>query len=264
MSKQRVREQFTAGAEAYVTSEIHAKGLSLDRLLELAQPQPEWRVLDVATGAGHTAIKFAPHVRQVVATDITLRMLELTAAMARDRGLVDVETVAADAEKLSFAGESFDLITCRLAAHHFPALAEFMTESARLLRPGGLLAIVDNVVPGGRQRGKKGREAQNAGRYINAFETLRDPSHVRCLSLYGWQQHFIQAGFRLKHQEVADKMLDFYDWTARMHVQPADEVRLEAMLRQAPREVADFLRPELGERRIKFRLEVALLVGVKE
>jgi ubiquinone/menaquinone biosynthesis C-methylase UbiE len=264
MSKLRVREQFTAGAEAYVTSEIHAKGHSLDRLLALAQPQPEWRVLDVATGAGHTAIRFAPHVRQVIATDITMRMLELTAGMAREKELDAVETVAADAEKLSFASESFDLITCRLAAHHFPALADFMTESARLLRPGGLLAVVDNVVPGGRPRGKKGRKAEDAGRYVNTFETLRDPSHVCCLSLYGWQQHFIQAGFRLKYQELADKMLDFYDWTARMHVEPADEVRLEAMLRQAPPEVYEFLRPELDSRRIKFRLEVALMIGVKE
>ena len=263
MSKQRVQEQFTASAEAYVTSEIHAKGLSLDRLLELTRPQPEWRVLDVATGAGHTAIKFAPHVQQVMASDITVRMLELTAEMARERGLTNVKAVAGDAEKLPFAGGQFDLVTCRVAAHHFPAVADFMVESARLLRRGGQLAVVDNVVPGGRQRGKKGRLTAEAGRYINAYETLRDPSHVRCLSIDGWQRSFYQAGFRLQHQEVADKMLDFHDWTARMRVQPADEIRLEAMLRQAPDDVADFLRPDFSQGRIMFRLAVALLIGVK-
>jgi ubiquinone/menaquinone biosynthesis C-methylase UbiE len=264
MSKRRVQEQFSASAEAYVTSEIHAKGLSLGRLVELTQPRQEWRVLDVATGAGHTAIKFAPHVQQVVASDITIRMLELTAELARETGLTNVKTVAADAEKLPFAGGQFDLVTCRVAAHHFPAVADFMVESTRLLRPGGLLAVVDNVVPGGRQRGKKGRLAEEAGRYINAFETLRDPSHVRCLSIDGWQRRFYEAGFRLQHQEVADKMLDFYDWTARMHVQAVDEIRLEAMLRQAPSEAAEFLRPEFAGGRIMFRLAVALLIGVKE
>ena len=264
MSKQRVQEQFTASAEAYVTSEVGAKGLSLGRLVELTEPQPDWSVLDVATGAGHTAIKFAPHVRQVIASDITARMLELTAIMARERGLANVKTLAADAEKLPFSRGTFDLVTCRLAAHHFPAVADFMAESARLLRPGGLLAVVDNVVPGGRQRGKKGRLAEEAGRYINAYETLRDPSHVRCLSLPGWQQQFYQAGFRLQHQEVADKMLDSHDWTARMRVQAADEIRLEAMLRQAPPEVAEFLRPDVEGGRIMFRLAVALLIGVKE
>lgn len=263
MSKQRVKTQFSASAEAYATSEIHAKGLSLDRLLELTRPQSEWRMLDVATGAGHTAITFAPYVRQVFAADITTRMLELTRRMAHERALDNVVPVTADAERLPFPGERFDLITCRVAAHHFPALSDFMFESARLLAAGGLLAVVDNVVPGSRERGRKGRIANEAGRYINAFESLRDPSHVRCLTIDQWQQEFYEAGFRLLHQEVTDKMLDFHEWCARMRVQPADEVRLEAMLRQAPDEVAEFLRPRFDSGRIWFRLEVLLLVGSK-
>ena len=264
MGKRLVREQFTASAEAYVTSEVHAKGLGLERLLELTQPLPNWRVLDVATGAGHTAVKFAPHVRQVVASDITFRMLELTTGMAGDKVLDNIIAVAADAENLPFDDGCFDLITCRAAAHHFPAVPDFMAEAARALRPGGLLAIVDNVVPGSRLLGRKGKMIEEAGHFINAFETLRDPSHVRCLSMEGWQRNFYEAGFRLVEQESADKMLDFRDWAARMRVRPADEIRLEAMLRQAPAEAAEFLRPEFDRRRIRFRLEVALLIGRKE
>lgn len=264
MSKKRVQEQFGASAEAYVTSEIHAKGASLERLVVLTQPKRDWIVLDVATGAGHTAITFAPHVAQVIASDITMRMLELTREMAQEKSLANVVAAGADAEKLPFRDASLDLVTCRVAAHHFPALDEFMAESARVLRPGGLLAVVDNVVPGSRRRDKKGRAAEEAGRYINAFETLRDPSHVRCLSLDGWQELFYQAGFRIAHQEVADKMLEFYDWMARMRVRPEDEIRLEAMLRQAPADVAEFLQPSFGARRAYFRLAVAIFIGIKE
>jgi ubiquinone/menaquinone biosynthesis C-methylase UbiE len=263
MSKKRVQEQFGASAEAYVTSEIHAKGQSLQRLLALTQPKPEWTVLDVATGAGHTAVTFAPYVKRVVAGDITLRMLQLAGEMASEKGLPNVLPAAIDAEQLPFADDSVDLVTCRVAAHHFPALTDFMEESARILRSGGLLAVVDNIVPGSLRADKKGRAAEEAGRYINSFERLRDPSHVRCLSLNGWQESFYQAGFRIIHQEVTDKMLDFYDWMARMRVLPEDEVRLEVMLRQAPAEVAEFLRPQYGARRILFRLAVALFVGLK-
>ncbi|MGD8858033.1 MAG: class I SAM-dependent methyltransferase [Chloroflexota bacterium] len=264
MSKKRVQEQFGASAEAYATSEIHARGTSLGRLVVLTEPKPDWTVLDVATGAGHTAVAFAPHVAQVIASDITMRMLELTAKMARDKGLSNVAPAGADAEQLPFSDSSLDLVTCRVAAHHFPDLADFMAESARVLRPGGLLAVVDNIVPGSHRKGKKGRAAEEAGRYINAFEALRDPSHVRCLSLDGWQEQFYQAGLRIVHQELADKMLDFYDWMARMRVRPEDEIRLEAMLRQAPADVADFLRPEFSARRAYFRLVVAIFVGIKE
>jgi ubiquinone/menaquinone biosynthesis C-methylase UbiE len=264
MSKKRVQEQFGASAEAYVTSEIHAKGASLDRLVLLTQPRPDWTVLDVATGAGHTAVTFAPYVAQVIANDITMRMLELTRQMAQQKGLSNVVAAAADAERLPFRDNSLELVTCRVAAHHFPALDEFMAESARVLRPGGLLAVVDNVVPGSHRRDKRGRAAEEAGRYVNAFETLRDPSHVRCLSLDGWQEQFYQAGLRIVRQEVADKMLDFYDWMARMRVRPEDEIRLEAMLRQAPADAAEFLRPTFDARRAYFRLALAIFVGIKE
>ena len=66
-----VRSQFGASALDYATSEVHAKGESLARILELAAPQQTWQVLDVATGAGHMAAAFAPHVANVIASDIT-------------------------------------------------------------------------------------------------------------------------------------------------------------------------------------------------
>ena len=55
MTKQQVREQFGANAAAYVSSPTHAQGASLARLVECVAPQAEWRGLDLATAAGHTA-----------------------------------------------------------------------------------------------------------------------------------------------------------------------------------------------------------------
>ena len=77
MAKSVVQEQFGATAAHYLTSKPHAKGKSLERLVELVKPQPGWRALDVATGAGHTAYAFAPHVARVWASDITEEMLAL-------------------------------------------------------------------------------------------------------------------------------------------------------------------------------------------
>ena len=76
-SKTLSQVRFTQFAEAYVTSQLHAKGYDLDRLVEIANPQVDWLVLDIATGGGHTALKFAHHVCQVIATDITQKMLLL-------------------------------------------------------------------------------------------------------------------------------------------------------------------------------------------
>ena len=264
MSKKRVWQQFGDKAAAYATSTVHARGRSLARLLEITSPRPGWHVLDVATGAGHTAHLFAPHVHRVTATDLTPAMLRQTRALARQRSLPVVHVVQADAGQFPFAPDLFELVTCRIAAHHFPHVDRFLAESARVLRPGGLLALVDNVVPGSKLRGKKGRIQRRAGRYVNAFEKLRDPSHQRCLSIHGWRDAFYAAGFTIHHEEILPMALDFHAWTARMNVPPADAVRLHAMLRQAPKEVLEFLTPVFQGDKITFTLSEAIILGKLE
>ena len=85
-----IRSQFGAAAADYATSDVHAKGESLARIVILTEPQPEWRVLDVATGAGHLAAAFAPHVASVIASDITTEMLREAAKLASSRNLTNM------------------------------------------------------------------------------------------------------------------------------------------------------------------------------
>jgi ubiquinone/menaquinone biosynthesis C-methylase UbiE len=68
MAQSLSQAQFGQNAAEYLTSRPHAQGKSLDRMVALARPQPHWHMLDVATGAGHTAYAFAPHVARVWAT----------------------------------------------------------------------------------------------------------------------------------------------------------------------------------------------------
>src|SRR5438128_671815 len=96
-NKDTVRRQYGAHAAAYVTSPIHAQGASLARLVELTQPQPEWIVLDVSTGGGHTALAFAPHVRKVIAADLTPEMLAAAETFLRQQGAVNIDYQIADA-----------------------------------------------------------------------------------------------------------------------------------------------------------------------
>ena len=70
-----VQSQFGRAAADYATSSVHAQGESLARIVELTAPKKTWEALDVATGAGHTAAIFAPHVASMIASDITDEML---------------------------------------------------------------------------------------------------------------------------------------------------------------------------------------------
>lgn len=257
MSKELVKKQFGANAAAYATSAVHAQGASLARLVELVQPQPGWRVLDVATAAGHTAFAFAPHVAQVVATDLTPEMIPVAAKLAAEKGIANVTLELADAEALPYADGEFDLVTCRIAPHHFPHIDRFMAGATRVLRPLGILAVVDNIVPGG------DAAADAAGAYINAFEKLRDPSHHRALSVAEWMAAYAAAGLTLLQVETAPKRMAFTPWAERMGGAPQMLAELRRLLLGAPPAAAAFFAVETSGDDLSFVLHEAILIGRK-
>src|ERR1700691_9992 len=116
---ERVQTQFGAAAAAYGTSLVHGDASALRRVVELAEPQPKDSALDIATGAGHTALALAPHVARVIAYDLTREMILETRRNAAARGLANVYTQQGPAEKLPFRDASFDIVTVRQAPHHF-------------------------------------------------------------------------------------------------------------------------------------------------
>lgn len=258
-----VQKQFGANAAKYATSQVHAQGDSLARLLELTQPQPHWQVLDIATGAGHTALAFAPHVVQVWATDLTYEMLTVAGNLAQKRALSNIYLAQLEAAHLPYADNSFDLVTCRIAPHHFPNVAAFVRESVRVLRRNGILAVVDNVVPGSGLKGKKGKQLRDAGIYVNAIEKLRDPSHEQCLSINEWITLFQQQNLHHVQHETSSKTIQFHDWASRMNVQEPTLTQLQALFVQAPQAVQEFLQTQLSPYPIRFQLHEILVVGTK-
>ena len=261
--KSLVQQQFGAHAQEYATSVVHAKGASLARLVELVQPQPDWVVLDVATAAGHTAFAFAPHVAQVIATDITPEMLPVAANVAAEKGITNVALETADAEDLPYDNGIFDLVTCRIAPHHFHHVVRFVAECYRVLKPGGTVAVVDNVVPGSRTDDAAGAAQRTAGAAINDFEKQRDPSHGRCLSVAEWLALFDQVGFQMLQQETAPKRMLFDPWVKRMGASPATQANLRNVLLNATGEVAAFFRPQTDGGDLAFHLLEAIFIGRK-
>jgi ubiquinone/menaquinone biosynthesis C-methylase UbiE len=241
-------------AEGYVRSQTHAKGQELARLLEIARPQPDWLVLDVATGGGHTALKFAPYVSRVTATDITSRMLEKAETFVRENGVRSVEFGLADAEYLPFESELYDLVTCRIAPHHFPDPASFVREGARVLRRGGLLLVQDHVLP----------EDEDAARYVDGFERLRDPSHNRAYSEREWVGMYRAAGLAVEHTEQILKEHQFIAWAERQNCGEETVAELVRMIDDAPEAVVAWLQArDFGTPRASFVNHHLMISGRK-
>lgn len=202
--KEAVQRQFSKQAEKYVSSESHAKGDDLELMLEWLRPQADWNVLDIATGGGHVTKRLSPHVAHIFATDLTRGMLE-AARNHLSQHCSNVWYLVADAERLPFLGGTFDAVTCRIAAHHFPNPEAFVHEAARVLKPGGSLLLIDNIVP----------EDARIADYVNRLEKLRDTSHVRCCGISEWTEWASAAGLEIRNSRVRKKTFDFEPWVRR-------------------------------------------------
>ena len=222
---------FGQRAAFYMTSAVHKDKVVLDRLIELAQVKPTDRVLDVATGTGHTAFAFAPHVREVVATDITPEMLlegrRLRQAAHRpggadmgkaEGGITNVEFQLADVHDLPFDGESFDVVTCRRAAHHFADVGRALREMCRVLRPGGRLVVDDRSVP----------EDDLVDATLNRLDVLHDHSHVREYRPSEWRRLMQDARCEV---EVVEPYIKHRPLSAFTHgVGPEDAAEIERIV----------------------------------
>ncbi len=258
-----IRSKFGPAASDYATSDVHAKGESLARIVELVSPRQNWIALDVATGAGHTAAVFAPHVASIIASDITDEMLQEAAKLAASRGLANMTTAVASAGALPFPDASFDLVCCRLAAHHFPSLEDFVAEARRVLKPGGRFALVDNVAPDGeRLPGASADEIAETVRAYNAFEKLRDPSHGFAPPPDHWSDLLRAAGFKIVAREQMEKKLAFDPWVARMRCSPGVIAELKRILDEEGSRLRSFLKPRLDARGgLHFSLQELLFVA---
>lgn len=238
-AKDRVRAQYGSVGDAYVKSVGHATGSDLQRMIDVAQPQASERLLDIATGGGHVARTFAPYVAEVVASDLTPEILAHAAASFTEQGLANITTALADAEEIPFPDASFDLVTCRIAPHHFPYPERFVQEAARVLSPGGRFVLIDSTVPDG-----------EPGAFFNRFETLRDSSHVRSLTIAEWEALITAAGLELDLAETFHKRHDFADWTGRSRMTDEDRTTLERMMLDADPATREEHRAEITDGRL--------------
>jgi len=186
-NKNDVKQQFGKSAESYVTSPIHKQGKDLQTLLEMAEITGKEELLDVATGGGHTANAFAPFVKNVTAIDLTKEMLVAAEKFIKGNGHQNVNYVEADAEKLPFSDGSFDIVTCRIAPHHFPNVSKFVSEVYRVLKSKGQFLLDDNVVP----------EDDELDLFYNTIEKKRDYSHFRAWKKTEWLRMLELSGLEI-------------------------------------------------------------------
>ncbi|UPG72954.1 methyltransferase domain-containing protein [Roseomonas gilardii subsp. gilardii] len=219
--------QYGARAQDYVTSAVHSAGADLDRIEEALRGQSGARVLDLGCGGGHVSYRAAPHVAEVVACDVTPDMLRAVAATAAERGLANIATQQAPAERLPFPDASFDWVLCRFTTHHWQEMEAGLREARRVLKPDGRAIFIDTVA-----------SAERAlDTHLQAVELLRDASHVRNYSVAEWVAALARAGFAVEGMGMHRLRMEFPVWAARTRTPPEMTTAIRALQDGAPAQV---------------------------
>ena len=229
-------QQFGAMAARYLTSTVHASGADLDRIAELASHSRPAVALDLGCGAGHASFALARGgARRIIAYDLSSQMLGVVAAEAALRGYASsgneqIETLCGPAERLPFADASIDLAVTRFSAHHWLDLSQAVREVARVLRPGGTLAVIDVLSP----------ENALLDTVLQTLEILRDASHVRNYRISEWEAVLDAAGFTPPTITRWKLPLQFDSWVERIAT-PAPRIEaLKTVSRALPEEARQY------------------------
>lgn len=194
-NKGDAKEIFGKRASYYTASSCHRDPEVLSRVIELASPETDWSVLDVATGTGHTAFALAPHVGSLIGIDLTPEMLNEAKKLRLEKQVRNVYFSLVDTHYLSFPDQTFHLITCRRAAHHFSDILPALNELRRVLRMGGRLVIDDRSVP----------ESDFIDDCMNKLDRYHDPSHIRQYRPGEWKRMLNGSGFAIESIELYTK-----------------------------------------------------------
>ncbi len=202
-TQKAAQEQFGRQSQRYAKGHLLEDVQDVAAAVALCSGLPQKAdVLDVATGAGFTGLYLASLGHRVILADLAQPMLDRAGEKAVQRGLkVDLRQHAA--EELPYPDQSFDLVTCRVAAHHFSSPARFVVDTARILRPGGYFLLIDGSIPD--------HEAE-VEQWLHRVEKWRDPSHARFLAPTAWRELCSQAGLSVMTAELQPLKQPDLEW----------------------------------------------------
>lgn len=221
--------QYDPRARDYVQSVVHSSGADLDQVEDELRGRSEARVLDLGCGGGHVSYRAAPHVREVVACDVTASMLDAVAATAAERGLGNIAVRQAAAEDLPFADGSFDVVVSRFTTHHWQNMEAGLRQARRVLKPGDRAIFIDAVAPADAV----------LDTHLQTVEVLRDASHVRDYTMAEWVAALSHSGFVVEGVTLRTLRMEFPVWTARTRTAPLHADAIRSLQTGAPAIVRD-------------------------
>jgi ubiquinone/menaquinone biosynthesis C-methylase UbiE len=257
----KIRERFTETADAFARTVRRTRVEEGEELAERATAglanADKLLAIDLACGPGTYTRPLAARVRHVIGADLTPAMVEKARAEAARDGIANIEFVCADIYALPFADGAAGIVSCGYAFHHMTDPARALAEMARVLQPGGRVAITDIIVPEGCD-----------GAFQNHVERVRDPSHTSTQSTANFHALLRNLGLRVVSEHFHDHWIDFDVWMGNACKPPGDPVYVQtrAMMESCIGNDRSGFRPRRSDKvpsGLEFKHTVLLLIAGK-
>ncbi|ADR19305.1 class I SAM-dependent methyltransferase [Calditerrivibrio nitroreducens] len=229
MTKSKSSDGFDKSFTNYLISSDHKYGDDLEIVKNYFNNIVFETILDVATGAGHFTNVF--NAKRKCAVDLSFNMVKT----AKEKYHIDFAAVC-DSAGLPFFEQSFDLVSCRIAFHHFSRPILFFDEVYRILKKSGYFVLVDSIV-----------DVDDA--YLNTIEYIRDNSHIRSYTVKEII-NFCSNFFRLEYFRNIYKKHNFKEWAGRLGADEKDIKCIENSFLELPDEIKYELNLEIVENSI--------------
>jgi ubiquinone/menaquinone biosynthesis C-methylase UbiE len=214
-----ILDQFTRQATPFSTADTITDTSALRMIVDAAMPEPGDTVLDVACGGGIIVCAFAPAVQHATGIDMTPAMLDRARQLAAEKGLANISWDQGDVGSLPYADGAFDIVVTRFSMHHFLDPIGVLREMVRVCAPGGRVVVVDMYAS---------EDPAKAAEW-NRLEKLRDPSHVRCLTLTELTALFGAAGLAAPQTGFYELRDEVPNLLRRSFPNPGDDVKIVEM-----------------------------------
>ncbi|NQF16834.1 class I SAM-dependent methyltransferase [Brevibacillus sp. HB1.3] len=177
---------------------------SLLAVIEEITPIKGQDVIDLGAGSGRLTSVLAPHAKSVLALDASAAMLEVNAQQLTQAGLSNWKTSVADHRNIPADDNSADVIVagwtvCYLTSSEVPNnelnLEKIILEMKRVLRPGGMIVIMETM--------GTGYETPHPPEFLTQYYSLLE-------NRYGFSHKWIRLDYRFADLEEAERQARFF------------------------------------------------------
>ena len=251
--QEQILDQFTRQATPFSTANTITDANALQMIVDAASPSHDDTLLDVACGGGIVVCAFAPHVRHATGIDMTPAMLDRAQRLAMEKGAVNVTWDRGDVGSLPYVDGVFDIVVTRFSVHHFLDPIGVLREMMRVCAPGGRVVVIDMYASD---------DPAKAAEW-NRAEKLRDPSHVRCLTLPELKGLFGSVGLSEPRSTFYELRDEIRNLLARSFPNPGDDARIIELYAASAEDDRLGIPVRRAGERIEYAFPIAILAADK-